>query len=150
EKRLDIGKCNRRLNPRKIQREPTFQVVLDALALTPRYSASPITADGQDFDALPTDEEIVSFLRDLGHTGEIHSLNEVVSINPLGCVPLEECGLFSTEEPMGKLKRVKRPAKKYTKAPARGVAIRETPEMSLSKKKEKVDVTRGKGIELLS
>ncbi|GJV45667.1 hypothetical protein Tco_1430203, partial [Tanacetum coccineum] len=34
----------------------------------------------------------------------------------------------STEEPTGKLKRVKRPAKKTTKAPARGVVIRETPE----------------------
>ncbi|GJZ08843.1 hypothetical protein Tco_0543126 [Tanacetum coccineum] len=90
EKRLDIGKCNGRLNPGKIQREPTFQVVLDALALTPCYSAFLITADvpevymhqfwdyGQDFDALPTDEEIMSFLRDLGHTGEIHSLNDVV------------------------------------------------------------------------
>ncbi|GJR39711.1 retrovirus-related pol polyprotein from transposon TNT 1-94 [Tanacetum coccineum] len=33
---------------------------------------------GQDFDALPTNEEIVSFLRDLGHTGKIHSLNDVV------------------------------------------------------------------------
>ncbi|GJS56639.1 hypothetical protein Tco_0630001 [Tanacetum coccineum] len=90
EKRLDIGKCNGRLNPGKIQREPTFQVVLDALALTPCYSAFLITADVlevymhqfwdsvQDFDALPTDEEILSFLRDLGHTGEIHSLNDVV------------------------------------------------------------------------
>ncbi|GJV85907.1 hypothetical protein Tco_1525805 [Tanacetum coccineum] len=57
---------------------------------------------------------------------------------------------FSTEEPMRKSKRVKRPAKKSTKAPARGVVIRETPEMPLSKKKEKVDVTQGKGIELLS
>ncbi|GJX14119.1 hypothetical protein Tco_0205877 [Tanacetum coccineum] len=124
EKRLDIGKCNGRLNPGKIQREPTFQVVLDALALTPCYSAFLITTgvpkvylhqfwdsvykhdafyrfkidkrkrfkltlevfrdifkiyprvQGQDFDALPTDEEIVSFLRDLGHTREIHSLNE--------------------------------------------------------------------------
>ncbi|GKB90376.1 hypothetical protein Tco_0962648 [Tanacetum coccineum] len=56
----------------------------------------------------------------------------------------------STEEPMGKSKRVKRPAKKSTKAPARGVVIRETPKLPLSKKKEKVDVTRGKGIELLS
>ncbi|GKE44035.1 hypothetical protein Tco_1471319, partial [Tanacetum coccineum] len=37
EKILDIGKCNGRLNPRKIQREPTFQVVLDALTLTPCY-----------------------------------------------------------------------------------------------------------------
>ncbi|GJW96566.1 hypothetical protein Tco_0178374 [Tanacetum coccineum] len=57
---------------------------------------------------------------------------------------------ISTEEPTRKSKRVKRPAKKSTKAPARGVVIRETPEMSLSKKKEKVDITRGKEIELLS
>nr|GFC35955.1 hypothetical protein [Tanacetum cinerariifolium] len=39
--------------------------------------------------------------------------------------------------------------RKSTQTPARGVVIRETPEMPLSKKKEKVDVTRGKGIELL-
>ncbi|GJW64365.1 hypothetical protein Tco_0116249 [Tanacetum coccineum] len=32
---------------------------------------------GQDFDALPTDEEIMSFLRDLAHTREINSLNDV-------------------------------------------------------------------------
>nr|GEV63794.1 uncharacterized mitochondrial protein AtMg00810-like [Tanacetum cinerariifolium] len=35
EKRPKIRKYNRRLNLGKIQREPTFQVVLDALALTP-------------------------------------------------------------------------------------------------------------------
>ncbi|GJU71666.1 hypothetical protein Tco_1263071 [Tanacetum coccineum] len=51
---------------------------------------------------------------------------------------------------MEKSKRVKRPAKNSTKAPTRGVVIQETPEMPLSKKKEKVDVTRGKGIKLLS
>nr|GEX37645.1 hypothetical protein [Tanacetum cinerariifolium] len=98
EKRLEIRKCNERLNPKKIQREPTFQVVLDALALTPCYSAFIITVyvpevymqifrdifkifprvHGQDFDALLTDEEIMSFLRDLGPTREIHSLNDVV------------------------------------------------------------------------
>nr|GEY76531.1 hypothetical protein [Tanacetum cinerariifolium] len=33
---------------------------------------------GQDFDALSTDEEIVSFLKELGHNGEINSLNDVV------------------------------------------------------------------------
>nr|GEY73041.1 hypothetical protein [Tanacetum cinerariifolium] len=49
-----------------------------------------------------------------------------------------------------KSKRVKRHAKKSTKAPTRGVVIRETPEMPLSKKNGKVDVARGKGIELLS
>ncbi|GJY23478.1 hypothetical protein Tco_0397136 [Tanacetum coccineum] len=48
----------------------------------------------------------------------------------------------STEEPTGKSKRVKRPTKKSIMAPARGVVIRENPEMPLSKKKEKVDVTR--------
>ncbi|GJS52483.1 hypothetical protein Tco_0625845 [Tanacetum coccineum] len=109
EKRLEIGKCNGRLNPEKIQREPTFQVVLDDLALTPCYSAFLITADvpevymhqfwdsvykhdtfyrfkmekrksfkltleifrdiikiyprvqGQYFNALPTDEDVVTF-----------------------------------------------------------------------------------------
>nr|GEZ03480.1 ribonuclease H [Tanacetum cinerariifolium] len=45
ENRLDIRKCNRRI-PRGLKpREPTFQVVLDALALTPCYSAFLITAD---------------------------------------------------------------------------------------------------------
>ncbi|GJW71481.1 putative reverse transcriptase domain-containing protein [Tanacetum coccineum] len=106
--------------------KPTFQVVLDALALTPCYSAFLITTNvpevymhqfwdlvykhdtfyifkmdkrkrfkinleifrdifkicprvqGQDYDALSTNEEIVSFLREHGHTGEINSLNDVI------------------------------------------------------------------------
>ncbi|GKB06861.1 hypothetical protein Tco_0835094 [Tanacetum coccineum] len=126
EKSLDIGKCNGRtpcgLKPRK----PTFQVVLDALSLTPCYSTFLITTNvlevymhqfwnsvykhdtlyrfkldkkkrfkltleifrdifqicprvqGRDFDALPTDEDTVSFLRELGHTRDIISLNNVV------------------------------------------------------------------------
>ncbi|GJW59313.1 hypothetical protein Tco_0106044 [Tanacetum coccineum] len=126
EKRLEIGKCNGRLNPGKKQREPTFQVVLDALALTLCYSAFLITVDvpevymhqfwdtihkyensyrfrmdkkkkfdlnleifrdifqicprvhGQNFEALPTDEDIVSFFKELGHTGEIKSITDVV------------------------------------------------------------------------
>nr|GEV86589.1 uncharacterized mitochondrial protein AtMg00810-like [Tanacetum cinerariifolium] len=45
EKRLEIGKCNGRLNPGKTQREPTFQVVLDALAITLCYSAFLATVD---------------------------------------------------------------------------------------------------------
>ncbi|GJU68416.1 hypothetical protein Tco_1254675 [Tanacetum coccineum] len=115
-----------RLNPGKKQREPTFQVVLDALALTPCYSAFLITTDvpevymhqfwdsihkyensyrfrmdkkkkfdlnleifrdifqicprvhGQNFDALPTDEDIVSFFKELGHTGEIKTITDIV------------------------------------------------------------------------
>ncbi|GKC39255.1 hypothetical protein Tco_1051639 [Tanacetum coccineum] len=308
EKRLDIRKFNGRLNPGNIQREPTFQVVLDDLTLTPCYFAFFITVDvpevymhqfwdsvykhdtfyifkidkrkrfklnlevfrdifkicprvqGQDFDALPTDEEIMSFLRDLGHTGKsihsmmlllircinrgellllsltkvylerqlvlinfvspehkyfgidnkaykkqekmyyprftkviihhfltqdktlswrnkigMHTSKDDYLINTLRFVSAKEetqiygailpdsltnpemketkaykTYLVSTEEPMGKSKKVKRHAKKTTKAPARGVVIRENPKIPVSKKKEKVDVTRGKGIELLS
>ncbi|GKB53115.1 hypothetical protein Tco_0903868 [Tanacetum coccineum] len=56
------------------------------------------------------------------------------------------------EEPVQKGKRVKRHAKKSTTKPAAGVVIREAPmeTKSKSKEKENVDVTRGKGIELLS
>ncbi|GKA06464.1 retrovirus-related pol polyprotein from transposon TNT 1-94, partial [Tanacetum coccineum] len=93
---FDIGKCNGRIPRGFSPREPTFQVTLDAIALTPCYPAFLITADvpevymhqfwnsiypkvqDQDFDALPTEEDIVSFLRDLGHTGDITSLNDVV------------------------------------------------------------------------
>ncbi|GKC96628.1 hypothetical protein Tco_1162070 [Tanacetum coccineum] len=126
EKRLEIGKCNGRINLGKKQREPTFQVVLDALALTLCYSAFLITAyvpevymhqfwdsiykyensyrfrvdkkkkfdlnleifkdifqicprvHGQNFDALPTDEDIVCFFKELGHTGEIKTITDVV------------------------------------------------------------------------
>ncbi|GJS72294.1 hypothetical protein Tco_0705135 [Tanacetum coccineum] len=202
EKRLEIGKCNGRLNLGKIQREPTFQVVLDSLALTPCYPTFLITADvpeGQDFDALPTDEEIMSFLRELGHTREINSLSDVVSTNPLGMYHQKNVDyvellwedfiyqidnraykkqekIFVSEKEatqiygavisksltspemretkayktyLGKSKRVKRPAKKSTKALVRGVVIRETPEMPLSKKKEKKTVKKRKGIDLL-
>ncbi|GKB68123.1 hypothetical protein Tco_0929535 [Tanacetum coccineum] len=123
---LNIGKCNGRIPRRLTPREPTFQVVLDAIALTPCYPAFLITADvpkvymqqlwnsvykhdtfyrfkinkkkrfkltlevfkdifqifprvqGRDFDPLPSEEDTVSFLRELSHTGEINSLNDVV------------------------------------------------------------------------
>ncbi|GJU72929.1 hypothetical protein Tco_1264334 [Tanacetum coccineum] len=45
ENRLDIGKCNGRIPRGLTPREPTFQVVLDAIALTPCYPAFLITAD---------------------------------------------------------------------------------------------------------
>ncbi|GKD34728.1 hypothetical protein Tco_1250237 [Tanacetum coccineum] len=107
-------------------KEETFQVVLDALALTPCYPAFLIIADvpevymhqfwnciykhddfyrfkidkkkrfkltlevfkdifqicprvpGRDFDAPPSEEDTIYFLRDLDHTGVINSLNDVV------------------------------------------------------------------------
>nr|GEU85701.1 hypothetical protein [Tanacetum cinerariifolium] len=265
----------------KIDKKKRFKITLevfrDIFKICPRVQ-------GQDFDALPTNEEIVSFLRDLGHTGEIHSLNDTTGLDKLrlsraqilwgmyhqksvdyvellwedfiyqidnkaykkqdkmyyprftkviihhfltqdktlswrnkirihtskddylintlrfvfakeetqiygailpesltspemketkayktylgfatGATSPKKARKFkkpgslkltivpvSTEEPMGKLKRVKRPIKKSTQALARGVVIRETLEIPVSKKKEKVDVARQNGIELMS
>ncbi|GKB02415.1 hypothetical protein Tco_0830504 [Tanacetum coccineum] len=96
ENRMDIGKCNGRIPRGLTPREPTFQVTLDAIALTPCYPAFLITADvpevymhqfwnsicprvpDREFDPLPSEEDTVSFLRELGHTGVINSLNDVV------------------------------------------------------------------------
>ncbi|GKC48520.1 hypothetical protein Tco_1071265 [Tanacetum coccineum] len=84
EKRVKIGKCNMRINPAKTQKEPTYQVVLDALALTTCYPAFFIAADicpklpNQEFDALPSNEEIVSFIKELRHEGDIKSITKVV------------------------------------------------------------------------
>nr|GEV02079.1 hypothetical protein [Tanacetum cinerariifolium] len=192
EKRLEIGKCNGRLNPEKIQREPhfksfkidkrkrfklTLEIFRDIFKICPHVQ-------DQDFDALPTDEEVVSFLRELRYTGEINSLSDVVidhmhqpwrnfdalinkilsrKTTGLEKLRLSRAQIFkkpafpkltivpvSTETPMGKSKRVKRPTKKSTETPIRGVVISETLKMPLTNKKEKVDVTHAKGIELLS
>ncbi|GJW99372.1 hypothetical protein Tco_0183286 [Tanacetum coccineum] len=56
----------------------------------------------------------------------------------------------SPDEPIRKLKRVKRPAKKSSDAPTACVVIRETLVKSLSKKKEKMIIEKRKGIDFLS
>ncbi|GKD52295.1 hypothetical protein Tco_1281271 [Tanacetum coccineum] len=124
ENRLKIGKSNLRLSSNLKSKEPTLQVVLDALKLTPFYNAFEISADvpeiymqefwvivtrhhsslrfklngkshtinvdtfrvmlkicpklpGQKFEEPPLEEDILSFIRDLGHTGEIKFLSDV-------------------------------------------------------------------------
>ncbi|GKB62274.1 hypothetical protein Tco_0918460 [Tanacetum coccineum] len=121
---LKIGKSNLRLSSNLKSKEPTIQVVLDALKLTPFYNAFEISADvpeiymqefwvtvtrhhsslrfkldgkshtvnvdnfrdmlkicpklpGQKFEEPPLEEDILSFIRDLGHTGEIKFLSDV-------------------------------------------------------------------------
>ncbi|GJS22186.1 hypothetical protein Tco_0450818 [Tanacetum coccineum] len=105
EKRLEIGKCNRRLNPCKTQREPMFQVVMDAHALTLCYYAFLSTSDvpevymHQFWDSIHKHETSYKFRMDrkkkfslnletfrdifqicprLGHTREIKSMTDVV------------------------------------------------------------------------
>ncbi|GJW08604.1 hypothetical protein Tco_1571027 [Tanacetum coccineum] len=79
----EFGKCNMRLKTDIKPKEATFQVVLDALALTPFYQAFLITADicpripGQEFEDLLLEQDILSFIRYLGHTRDITYLNDV-------------------------------------------------------------------------
>ncbi|GKD02371.1 hypothetical protein Tco_1177345, partial [Tanacetum coccineum] len=74
---VQIGKCNMKINPTKTPKEPTYQVVLDALALSPLYPTFLITTKvpicprlpNQEFVVpLSSDPEIVSFIKDLGYT----------------------------------------------------------------------------------
>ncbi|GJY72418.1 hypothetical protein Tco_0476121 [Tanacetum coccineum] len=178
ENRLDIGKCNGRIPCRLTPREPTFQVVLDAIALTPCYPAFLITADipeifprvpCRDFDPLHSKEDIVSFLRELGHTGVINSLNDVVfdqMHQPWRTfAALINRGLSGKTSGLDKLRLSRaqilwgvvppKMARKFKKAsPSKKdsdlVLVDEEPETKYkSKEKEKLDITRGKGIELL-
>ncbi|GKA31157.1 hypothetical protein Tco_0717462 [Tanacetum coccineum] len=127
DNRVKIRKCNMRISPsKKPQKEPTYQVVLDALTLSPCYPAFLITAEvlkiymeqfwftiskikesssyqfkldkkkcrfdvevfrdilqicprlpNQEFDEPPSDEEIVSFFKELGYKGDIGSVTVV-------------------------------------------------------------------------
>ncbi|GJV63627.1 hypothetical protein Tco_1474455 [Tanacetum coccineum] len=104
--RVKIGKCNMRIDPTKTYKEPTYQVVLDALALSPCYPAFLITADvleiymqqfwftiskikdsssyqlpNQEFVKPPSDEEIITFIKELGYKGDLGSVNEGMFYN---------------------------------------------------------------------
>ncbi|GJS84756.1 hypothetical protein Tco_0751297 [Tanacetum coccineum] len=87
EQRLTIGSCNYRLSTTFKPKEPTFQVALDVLSLTPFYPAFLITACVhvvymQEFWATkfvdpPFEEEILTFIRELGYPGNIKLLSDV-------------------------------------------------------------------------
>ncbi|GJU40611.1 hypothetical protein Tco_1193568 [Tanacetum coccineum] len=64
--------------------------------------------------------------------------------------PSKKLSLILEEEPAKKPKKVKKPVKKSTTIPTAGVVIRDTPGVSVSKKKAPAKGDRGKGMELLS
>ncbi|GKD04904.1 hypothetical protein Tco_1179878 [Tanacetum coccineum] len=101
---LMIRKCNQRLSSMLKSNEPTIQVALDALKLTPFYNAFEVSADvpeiymqdhtinvdnfkdmlkicpklpDQKFEEPPFEEEILPLIRDLRHTGDIKVLSDV-------------------------------------------------------------------------
>nr|GEX36968.1 retrovirus-related Pol polyprotein from transposon TNT 1-94 [Tanacetum cinerariifolium] len=230
-RRIDLIsiKCNGR-NPHGLTpREPTFQVILDAIALTSCYLAFLITADvpkeisfrfAQEYmveTLMPfLMKKTMSFLRELSHTGEINLLNDVVVdqmhqpwrtfaalinrglsgktsgktlswrnkigmhtskddylINTLRFVSAKESTqiygkllpktLTSPEMKESKAyktylgyasgaipPKIARKFKKTSPSKKDSIVIREDPVETQSKRKEKVDVAHGKGIDLLS
>ncbi|GJZ59139.1 hypothetical protein Tco_0614955 [Tanacetum coccineum] len=182
ENKLDIRKCNGRIPRGLTPRKPTFQVVLDAIALTPCYHEFLITADVPEvymhqfwnsmykhdtFYRFKIDKEVGRLSpRIQGVYGTLESsysrMRWIYGAILLECLTnpaMKESKAYKTylgyatdEEPVQKSKRVKRPAKKSTNKPAAAVVIREAHVETKfkSKEKEMVEVTRGKGIELLS
>nr|GEY30079.1 hypothetical protein [Tanacetum cinerariifolium] len=101
--RLRIGKSNFRLRSDLKSKESTLQVVYDVLKLTPFYKIRfkmnnkkhtvnleyfremiqiCLRIPNKPFDELPFEEEILAFLRELGHGGEIKMITDV-NINKL-------------------------------------------------------------------
>ncbi|GKA19814.1 hypothetical protein Tco_0699729 [Tanacetum coccineum] len=64
--------------------------------------------------------------------------------------PSKKLSPILEKEPAEKPKRAKKPAKKSTTVPIAGVVIRDTPGVSVSKKKAPTKADRGKGMDLLS
>ncbi|GKE65567.1 hypothetical protein Tco_1519728, partial [Tanacetum coccineum] len=62
----------------------------------------------------------------------------------------KKLSLVLEKEPADKPKRAKKPAKKSTIVPTAGVVIKDTPGVSVSKKKAPTKADKGKGIDLLS
>ncbi|GJV59095.1 retrovirus-related pol polyprotein from transposon TNT 1-94 [Tanacetum coccineum] len=71
EKMLEIGKCNGFRMDKKKKFSLNLETFKDIFQIFLRVH-------GQDFDELPTDEVTVSFFKELGHTGEIKSIIDVV------------------------------------------------------------------------
>nr|GEW75331.1 reverse transcriptase domain-containing protein [Tanacetum cinerariifolium] len=153
---LDIKKCNGRI-PRGLKpREPTFQVVLDALALTPCYSAFLITADVPEVymhqfwnSVMHTskDDYLINTLRFVS-TKESTQIYGKLLPETLISPEMKESKAYKTY--IGYASGVVPPkiARKFKKASlSKKIVVYEAPVETQFKRKEKVDVPRGKGIE---
>nr|GEW60121.1 hypothetical protein [Tanacetum cinerariifolium] len=90
KKQVEIVKCNMGIDPEMTPKEPTYQVVLDTLALT-ASKRFPIDIEvfreilqicprlpDQEFNDIPYEEEILSFIKDHGHTNNVKKITDVV------------------------------------------------------------------------
>ncbi|GJZ01800.1 hypothetical protein Tco_0519761 [Tanacetum coccineum] len=98
EKQIEIGKCNMRINSDKTQKEPTYQQFWDTInkhGSSYRFKIDKkmfsvdmevfkeilqicLRLPDQEFDEPPSEEEILSFIKELGHSGNIKNITVVV------------------------------------------------------------------------
>ncbi|GJR92856.1 hypothetical protein Tco_0265030 [Tanacetum coccineum] len=130
----------------------------------------------QDFIAPPSEEELVTFIQELGYSGRInlHTIRDESLLDTLKFVSktqdyqqygalipddrinqdIKDSQAYKTYYDFATRKVPPRKARKYKKkstaAPTAGVAIRDTPGVSVSKKKAPAKADRSKGIEILS
>nr|GEW87139.1 hypothetical protein [Tanacetum cinerariifolium] len=175
EKRLKIEKCNARIAFSKPQIEETYQVTLDALKLSPFYPTFQITtevleiymhqfwtttkrirnSDTYSFK-LEKKKRIIGYIHSgLGYSGKCNMLSAIHTDQmhqpwrTFAAIINRTLSPVKDAKPVKKAKRVKRPAKKSTTMPTIGVVIRDTPGVSISKKKAPAKGDKSKGIELL-
>ncbi|GKA46377.1 hypothetical protein Tco_0739260 [Tanacetum coccineum] len=89
ENRLKIQKCNQRLSPTLKSNEPTIQVALDALKLTPFYKAFDVSADVpkiyiQEFWATVTKHHfsLRFMMNGKSHTVNVDNFRDMLKIYP--------------------------------------------------------------------
>ncbi|GJU52238.1 hypothetical protein Tco_1225952 [Tanacetum coccineum] len=175
-----------RINPGMKPKEPTYQVALDALALTTCYHAFLITAEvpviymyqdilnicpkvpGKAFDEPPTEEEALSFIRELGHIGEIKYITYVIVNHPhqpwrtfAAIINKCLCGKIYYAIALGAKPPISRKSQKKSdsailseKSPSKKKSARAkkfaAPKPKPTKKKTPVKANRGKGLNVLS
>nr|GEW49675.1 hypothetical protein [Tanacetum cinerariifolium] len=135
--RLDIKKCNGRIPHGLTPREPIFQVILDAIALTSCYPAFLITADvPKVYMHYPVMKESKAYKTYLGYAIGVVPPKIARKIKKASPYKKDSDLVPIDEEPVTKEKRVKRSIKKYSTKPATSIVIREPPIKTKSKRKE--------------
>ncbi|GJZ86227.1 hypothetical protein Tco_0956685 [Tanacetum coccineum] len=165
--RVKIGKCNMRIIPKMTKKESTYQFwrtitkIKDSSSYQFKLDKKKCRVDvevfhdifqislrlpNQEFVKPPSsDEEIISFIKEQGYKGDNQSITKKARKFKKPATPSKKKTLVVVEEP----------AEKPTKTPAAkrlstGDQIRDTPGVSVSKKKAPTKAEGSKGIELLS
>ncbi|GJU96411.1 hypothetical protein Tco_1321167 [Tanacetum coccineum] len=162
-----LGKCNGKLHPGKTSEENLhFKLSLDASCFVNSMLSAFLTlADVPEFYHTNQFWDTIQQAMTLATSPEMREIKAYKTYlgYATGVTPPKKARKFkkhassklvtvpaSPKEPTNKSKRVKRPAKKSTNAPTTCIVIRNTPGVSVSKKKSPAKADRGKGIELLS